>query len=63
MANTRPKSEKYVDFANKCLLLANQSSDESLQTTLRQMAREWIDLAEAALSELPQADDGQTQQT
>jgi hypothetical protein len=53
MAN-RAKSEKYVDFANKCLWLANQSSDQSLQTTLRQMAREWIDLAEAALSELPQ---------
>ena len=54
MANTRTKSENYVDFANKCLCLANQSSDESVHTTLRQMAREWIDLAEAALAELPQ---------
>ena len=49
MANTLSKPEKYVDFANKCLWLANQSDDETVQTALRQMAREWIDLAEAAL--------------
>ena len=52
------KSEKYVDFANKCLWLANQSTGEGLRTILRQMASEWINLAEAELAKHLRSDGG-----
>jgi hypothetical protein len=44
------KCEKYVDYANHCLILATATTDEETGTILREMAAEWLELAEAALA-------------
>jgi hypothetical protein len=40
------KLEKYVDHANHCLQLAKESNDHYSQALLREMAAEWLRLAE-----------------
>jgi len=42
--------EKYVDFANHCLALASATTNEESRIVLRQMAAEWLELAEQALN-------------
>jgi hypothetical protein len=44
------KCERYVDYANHCLMLATATADEQTGTILREMAAEWLELAEAALA-------------
>lgn len=41
--------DKYVEFANRCLQLASTTRDEESRRILREMAAEWLDLAERAL--------------
>jgi hypothetical protein len=43
------KCEKYVEYANHCLILASTTTDDEDRILLRQMAAEWLELAEAAL--------------
>jgi hypothetical protein len=43
------KCEKYVGYANHCLILASTTTNEENRILLRQMAAEWLELAEAAL--------------
>jgi hypothetical protein len=43
-------TDRYVDFANHCLQLAATTADEQSRQLLREMAAEWLDLAERALS-------------
>jgi hypothetical protein len=40
------KREQYVDFATHCL--AKVAGDSQSRTVLREMAAEWLNLAEAA---------------
>jgi hypothetical protein len=42
------KREQYVDFATHCLQLAKAAGDSQSRTILREMAAEWLKLAEAA---------------
>jgi hypothetical protein len=41
------KREQYVDFATHCLQLAKVASDRESRAILREMAAEWLKLAEA----------------
>ena len=43
------KYEKYVEYANHCLILASTTTNNESRIVLRQMAAEWIKLAETAL--------------
>lgn len=43
------QSEKYVEFANYCLQFASTTKDEGSRKILREMAAEWLHLAERAL--------------
>jgi hypothetical protein len=47
---TRPESfehrERYVGFATHCLQLAKVATDQKSLTILREMATEWLKLAE-----------------
>jgi hypothetical protein len=43
-------SERYVDFANHCLQLAATTSDGQSRLILREMAAQWLKLAETELS-------------
>ena len=40
------KRERYVDYANSCLQLAKVITDNPSRTKLREMATEWLKLAE-----------------
>jgi hypothetical protein len=40
------KRERYVDYANCCLQLAKVVSDNNSRVLLREMASEWLKLAE-----------------
>ena len=40
--------ERYVAFATHCLLLAKVAADNQSRTILREMAAEWLKLAEVA---------------
>jgi hypothetical protein len=40
------KPEKYVDYANRCLQLAKEATDQYSRVLLREMAAEWLRLAE-----------------
>ena len=42
------KREQYVAFATHCLQLAKVAGDSQSRTVLREMAAEWLNLAEAA---------------
>jgi hypothetical protein len=42
------KREQYVDFATHCLQLAKAGSDRESRAILREMAAEWLKLAEVA---------------
>lgn len=44
------KCERYVAYANHCLVLASATTNEETRVLLRQMAAEWLELAEAALA-------------
>jgi hypothetical protein len=41
------KREQYVTFATYCLQLAKVATDRESRTILREMAAEWLKLAEA----------------
>jgi hypothetical protein len=41
------KREQYVDFATHCLQLAKVATDSQSRAILREMAAEWLKLAEA----------------
>jgi hypothetical protein len=41
-------NEQYVAFATQCLQLAKVAGDNQSRTVLREMAAEWLKLAEAA---------------
>jgi hypothetical protein len=43
------KCEEYVGYANHCLALASTTANGESRLLLRQMAAEWLELAEAAL--------------
>jgi hypothetical protein len=43
-------SDRYVDFANHCLQLAATTNDERSRQILREMAAQWLELAEVALA-------------
>lgn len=43
------KCEEYVEYANHCLPLASSTADDGSRLLLRQMAAEWLELAEKAL--------------
>lgn len=43
------KGEKYVEYANHCLILASTTTNDETRNVLRQMAAEWLELAERAL--------------
>ena len=50
MQNPKPaKAEEYVEYANHCLILASATTNNETRLLLRQMAAEWLELAEAAL--------------
>jgi hypothetical protein len=38
--------ERYVGYANHCLQLAKAATDQESRTILREMAAEWLKLAE-----------------
>ena len=38
--------ERYVDYANCCLQLAKAATDDKIRALLREMASEWLKLAE-----------------
>jgi hypothetical protein len=40
------KQEQYVAFATHCLQLAKVATDQESRTILREMAKEWLKLAE-----------------
>ena len=40
------KRERYVGYATCCLQLAKSVSDDQMRATLREMATEWLKLAE-----------------
>jgi hypothetical protein len=42
------KREQYVGFATHCLQLAKVTTDHGSRAILREMAAEWLNLAEAA---------------
>jgi hypothetical protein len=42
------KREQYVDFATHCLQLAKVTADHQSRIVLREMAAEWLKLAEVA---------------
>jgi hypothetical protein len=42
------KREQYVDFATHCLQLAKVTTDRGSCAVLKEMAAEWLKLAEAA---------------
>jgi hypothetical protein len=42
------KREQYVSFATHCLQLAKVAGDSQSRAVLREMAAEWLNLAEAA---------------
>jgi hypothetical protein len=42
------KRERYVAFATHCLQLAKVAADRKSRTVLREMAAEWLRLAEVA---------------
>ena len=42
------KREQYVDFATHCLQLAKVPTDRKSRAILREMAAEWLKLAEIA---------------
>ncbi|MGO8913789.1 MAG: hypothetical protein ACLQDM_31320 [Bradyrhizobium sp.] len=42
------KREQYVAFATHCLQLAKVAADRQSRTVLREMAAEWLKLAEEA---------------
>jgi hypothetical protein len=42
------KREQYVDFATHCLQLAKVTADHQSRLVLREMAAEWLKLAEGA---------------
>jgi hypothetical protein len=42
------KREQYVAFATHCLQLAKSTADSKSRAVLREMAAEWLKLAEAA---------------
>jgi hypothetical protein len=42
------KREQYVDFATHCLQLAKVTTDRESRAILREMAAEWLKLAEVA---------------
>ena len=42
------KREQYVAFATHCLQLAKLAADQQSRTILREMATEWLKLAEVA---------------
>ena len=44
-------SDRYVDFANHCLRLAASTTDMQSRQILREMAAQWLELAEKALSD------------
>ena len=51
MQNTiSAKCEQYVGYANHCLILASTTNDDESRVLLRQMAAEWLELAEGALN-------------
>jgi hypothetical protein len=39
--------ERYVDYATHCLQLARTSIDQNSRTLLKEMAAEWLRLAES----------------
>jgi hypothetical protein len=41
------KREQYVDFATHCLQLAKATADRESRAILKEMAAEWLKLAEA----------------
>jgi len=49
-------SDRYVDFANHCLQLAASTTDTQSRLMLREMAAQWLELAEQALSSRVGAD-------
>ena len=40
------KRERYVEYATHCLQLAKATSDQNSRVVLREMAAEWLRLAE-----------------
>ena len=42
------RRERYVDYANCCLQLAKVAADHQARVRLREMASEWLKLAEQA---------------
>jgi hypothetical protein len=40
------KRERYVDFATHCLKLAKVAADRESRAILKEMAQEWLKLAE-----------------
>jgi hypothetical protein len=43
-------TDRYVDFANHCLRLATSTDDRQSRVILREMAAQWLELAEKALA-------------
>jgi hypothetical protein len=43
------KCDEFVGYANHCLALASTTANNESRLLLRQMAAEWLELAEAAL--------------
>jgi hypothetical protein len=43
------KRKEYVEYANHCLTPASSTADGDSRLLLRQMAAEWLELAEKAL--------------
>jgi hypothetical protein len=45
------RRERYVDYANCCLHLAKAATDNQARNRLREMASEWLKLAEQAIAQ------------
>ena len=49
MPTRNSKHQEYVDFAERCLGIAKTAVDQGTRIALREMAAEWLNLADAAL--------------
>lgn len=47
------RRERYVDYANCCLQLAKVTLDKKSRLFLREMASEWLKLAEQSVEQGP----------
>ncbi|MEA2982772.1 MAG: hypothetical protein QOF09_4595 [Alphaproteobacteria bacterium] len=50
---TRNKHDEYTRYADHCLKMAKQNLEHDSRMVLREMANEWLKLADNPLSEKP----------